>query len=165
LFSPLKQIVSILFFRTNLPCIPLIEIQRRVRSRFVHDFGTCKKNAAAQWRILTNLATKTRLKIPSRHCAAAFSFEVPKSCADLDPTILYISISGTYSKFVQKNKMTALGLPPTAMPEGWPQVATNNLFRFHNNEFDEMPCKLDSTEYARSFRTKPNPKVAARPKQ
>ena len=34
-------------------------------------------------------------------------------------------------------------------------IATNNLFRFHNNEFDEIPCKLDSTEYARSFRRYP----------
>jgi len=31
----------------------------------------------------------------------------------------------------------------------------NNLFCFHNNEFDEMRCKLDSTEYARSFRKYP----------
>jgi hypothetical protein len=33
----------------------------------------------------------------------------------------------------------------------------NNLFCFPNNEFDKLPCKLDSTEYARSFRTKPDP--------
>jgi len=25
-------------------------------------------------------------------------------------------------------------------------VTTDELFRFHNDEFDEMPCKLDSTE-------------------
>ena len=31
------------------------------------------------------------------------------------------------------------------------------MFRFYNNESDEMPCKLDSTEHARSFRTKTNP--------
>jgi len=36
-------------------------------------------------------------------------------------------------------------------------IATDNLFRFHSSEFDEIPCKLDSTEFARSFRTKPNP--------
>ena len=33
-------------------------------------------------------------------------------------------------------------------------ITTNSLFRFHNNEFDEMPCKLKSTEYAHLFRTK-----------
>ena len=36
-------------------------------------------------------------------------------------------------------------------------ISTNNLLRFHNNEFDEMPWKLDSTKYASSFQTKPNP--------
>ena len=38
-----------------------------------------------------------------------------------------------------------------------------HLFRFHKNEFDEMPCKLDSTEFARLFRTKPNPTVTLIP--
>jgi len=52
------------------------------------------------------------------------------------------------------------------MPERWPQVCRvditfelllTNLFRFHTNEFDEMPCKLDSNEYARLFPQYPNP--------
>jgi len=30
-------------------------------------------------------------------------------------------------------------------------MTIDNLFCFHNNEFNEIPCKLDSTEYARSF--------------
>jgi len=30
-------------------------------------------------------------------------------------------------------------------------ITTNELFRFHENEVDEMPCKLDSTENLRSF--------------
>jgi len=46
--------------------------------------------------------------VGSRHCAAAFSLQVPKSCTDLDPTLLYISTWGTYSKFVRKDKMLAL---------------------------------------------------------
>jgi len=63
------------------------------------------------------------------------------------------------------NKMLALGVClPVGMPEHWPQVcrvkitfeSLDNLFRFHNNEFDEMPCKMDSTEYAHSFGTKFN---------
>jgi len=33
---------------------------------------------------------QTRLKIGSRHCTAAFFLQVPKSCTDLDPTILCI---------------------------------------------------------------------------
>ena len=44
------------------------------------------------------------------HCAPAFSLRVPKSCTDLNLTILYISIPGTYSKFVRKNKMKTLGV-------------------------------------------------------
>jgi len=48
--------------------------------------------------------------VGSRHCAAAFSLKVPKSCKDLDPTLLYISTSGTHRKFVGKNKILALGI-------------------------------------------------------
>jgi len=36
-------------------------------------------------------------------------------------------------------------------------IITDSLFRFHNNELDELPRKLDSTEYARLFLTKSNP--------
>ena len=53
---------------------------------------------------------QTRLKVESRNCAATFSLQVPKSCTNLDPTILYISMYGTYSKFVRKDKMLALGV-------------------------------------------------------
>jgi len=32
-----------------------------------------------------------------------------------------------------------------------------NLFSFHRNKFDEMPCKLDSTENLRPFEKYPTP--------
>ena len=32
-----------------------------------------------------------------------------------------------------------------------------NSFRFHFNNVDEMPCKLESSEFAPPFRTNPNP--------
>jgi len=51
---------------------------------------------------------QTRFRIGSRHWAAAFSLQVPKSGVDLDPTLLYISILQTYSKIVRKTKMLAL---------------------------------------------------------
>ena len=38
----------ILFFRMNLLHVPNVEMSRRVRSRSVHDFGTCKENAAGR---------------------------------------------------------------------------------------------------------------------
>jgi len=34
---------------------------------------------------------------------------------------------------------------------------TDELFRFHNKNFDEMRCKLDSTENPRSFEKYPTP--------
>ena len=51
---------------------------------------------------------QTHSKIWSRHCAAAFPLQVPKSCTDLNLTMLYISILDTYSKFVRENKILAL---------------------------------------------------------
>jgi len=53
---------SILLFRTNLLYVPNIEMYRMVGSRSVHDFRTCKENAAAQCRLpifLTCLATRS----------------------------------------------------------------------------------------------------------
>jgi len=34
-------------------------------------------------------------------------------------------------------------------------ITPDELFRFHNNEFDEMPCKPDSTENPLSFKKYP----------
>ena len=31
-------------------------------------------------------------------------------------------------------------------------ITTDEFFRFHNNEFDEKPCELDSIENLRSFK-------------
>jgi len=36
-------------------------------------------------------------------------------------------------------------------------ITTDELFRFRNDEFDEMPCKLDSSENQRSFEKYPTP--------
>ena len=41
------------------------------------------------------------------HYAVAFSLQVPNLCTDLDPTLLYNSMLGNYSKFV---RMLALGI-------------------------------------------------------
>ena len=49
--------------------------------------------------------SQTRVKIGSRHCTAAFSLQVPKSCTHLDFTLFYILIFRTYTKFVRKDKM------------------------------------------------------------
>ena len=36
-------------------------------------------------------------------------------------------------------------------------ITTDKSIRFHNNKFDEMPCKLDSTDITRSFEKYPTP--------
>jgi len=36
-------------------------------------------------------------------------------------------------------------------------ITTDELFRFHNNEFDEMPYNLDSTENQHPFEKYPTP--------
>ena len=72
----------------------------------------------------------------------------------------------THSRFVRGEKMPALSVClPQPCPSAGRRFAMSrsrlnhfyHLFRFHNNELDEMPCKLDSTEFARSFWTIPNP--------
>jgi len=61
--------------------------------------------------LLESLKTCLAAKfVGSWHCAASFSLQVPKSCTDLDPTLLYILILRTYTKFVRKNKILALGV-------------------------------------------------------
>ena len=52
------------------------------------------------------LATKF---VGSQLCAAAFSLQA-RICTDVDPTLLYILIFRKHTKFVQKNKMIALGV-------------------------------------------------------
>jgi len=46
----------------------------------------------------------------SRHCASVLETQVPKLCTDLDLSLHYILILGTYSKFARKNNFLALGV-------------------------------------------------------
>jgi len=131
----------------------------------VHDFGTCKQNAAAH---VPTSDLETCLAAKRRKSPSAFCLQVPKSCADLDPTLLFIWIFRTYSKFeFRGKKMLALSVcfPQScarALAAGLPRqdhvwMTTKQSVRFHNNKFDGKPCELDSTEYARSF--EPNPSL------
>jgi len=62
-------------------------------------------------------------KIEICHCAAVLQTQVPKLCTDLDLSLLYILILGTYSKFARKNKFPiARRLLSAALLERWPQV-------------------------------------------
>jgi len=53
---------------------------------------------------------ETRFLPRSRHCVAVLQTRVPKLCADLDLSLLYILISGTYSEFAQKIYFPVLGV-------------------------------------------------------
>jgi len=63
---------------------------------------------------------------------------------------------------MEKSSASARFSLPAAMLERWPHwhiccqhhvwITTDKLFRFNNIEFDEMPCKLDSTENSCSFK-------------
>ena len=44
---------------------------------------------------------ETRFFPGSRHCVAVLQTQAPKVCTDLDLSLLYILISGTYSKFAK----------------------------------------------------------------
>ena len=44
------------------------------------------------------------------NCAAVVQMQVQKVCTDLDFSLLYILILGTYSKFARKNNFLALGV-------------------------------------------------------
>jgi len=57
-----------------------------------------------------------------RQYAAAFSLQVPNSCTDLDPTLLYISILWTQTNFVEGSNASARRLLPATLLERWPQV-------------------------------------------
>ena len=68
-----------------------------------------------------------------------FFMHAPKLWTDLDPTLLYIWISETYSKFVWKNKILVLGVcfrrHARALAAGLPlqdhvYITTNNVCRF-----------------------------------
>ena len=83
---------------------------------------------------------QTRLKIGSRHCVAAFSLQVPNSCTDFDETLLYISILTTYSTFVRKNEMLALGVC-------FPQQCPSTGHRF--------AASRSSVDYCRTIRSFP----------
>jgi len=71
-------------------------------------------------------------------CAAAFFLQVPKSCTDLDPTLLYISITvaDSYGKikcqrsaFASRSHTRALAAGFLHQAHVW--ITTDQLSRFH----------------------------------
>ena len=67
----------------------------------MHKIGTCVWRTAEQWKIRFVLRQNTFF---SGFCHRAFVLQaqVPKLCTDLDLSLLYTLILGTYSKFARK---------------------------------------------------------------
>ena len=62
---------------------------------------------SANFRFLNVIGREIRQNLALR---SGVFLQVPKSCTDLDLTLLYFLMRGTYSKLVQKNKMLTLGV-------------------------------------------------------
>jgi len=74
-----------------------------------------QKNAAARWRLrFQKKRVATRSVGRCQHALALF-LQVPNLCTDLDRTLLYILIVGTYSKFVWNIK-TLVGVCFSSLP-------------------------------------------------
>jgi len=109
----------------------------------------------------------TRFVMGSWYCAATLFLRIPKLCTDLDWTLPYILMLITYTKFVWKNKMLALGvcLPQTCSSAGRRFATSKSRLHYYqrivsfpqrlSSKFDELPCKLDPTENPRSFEKYP----------
>jgi len=69
---------------------------------------------------------ETRFFFGSRHCVAVLQTQVPKLYTDLDLSLLYILILGTYRKFAQKNNFLALGV---CFPQPWSSAARRSCVK------------------------------------
>jgi len=96
-------------------------------------------------------------KIGMWHFAVILFSQVSKKCKDLNLSLLYILILGTYSKFARKNNFQALGVcfSQPCSSAGRRFAASRSRSQktnsFVSTKIDEMHCKLDSIENLRSF--------------
>ena len=79
------------------------------------DLGLCTTSGLAleNRSAMTNSnfsCVETRFFSGIRHRVAVLHAQVPKLCTDLDLSLLYILILGTYSKFARKNNFLSLGV-------------------------------------------------------
>jgi len=80
-----------LFLHKNFLYVPFIEMQMRVRSRSVHNFGTGKRNVGAKWRLSKNFQVKRGFEsevataqphwfCKSRRCTQTYILLFPTLC-------------------------------------------------------------------------------------
>jgi len=108
-------------------------------------------------------------KIGIWHCAAVLCSQVPKTCTDLDLSLLYILNLGTYSKFVRENNFLALGVLISAasgLLERWLQVCRVKItFKEPpTNRFVSQPKSIKCVDIPLRIRVRsriPNPTLTA----
>ena len=105
-----------LIFCANLHSVPNIKMQRRLRSRSLHNFGTCAWRTNARWQNLEKKTSFDAGKIGFCHCTLVLQAKEPTLCTDLDLSLLYILIFGTYSKFARKINFLARKTPRYPTP-------------------------------------------------
>ena len=135
-------------------------------------FGYLRKDNRFQWRHPKEMCFARR----KRQNMALYSSSIYAStqkCTDLDLSLLFILKLGTYGKFARKNNVQssafasrrhaqALAACSTRLDHAY--ITTDESFRFHDNKFDEIPCKTDSTENPRSVEKYPTPTETFNPR-
>ena len=131
----------------------------------MHFLGTCEKKIAAQCQIPIFCCGRNTFFPRSRCCAAVVVSQVPNKCTDLYISLLYFLMLGTYNKFARENNFLVLGVC-FAQPS-WSarrRFATSESHYYRRivsfpqqQKFDEMRCKLDSTQNPLSLEKYPTP--------
>jgi len=105
---------DIFIFRANLPYVLCFKKFKKVRSRSVHNFGTCKKHSTAQCRDEFCGQTRSKFLIRSRHRAAPFKVLRLFACTEIVQRPRPHSPSIIWNKNIwqirTKNKMPELGV-------------------------------------------------------
>jgi len=167
-----RRALANFIFRANLLCVPNIksnadwDLGLPLRNAKLHFFAMPNSNRCAM--LNSNFsAGETSFFSRKFSLRTGSHFASTHKCTDLDLSLVYILMFWTHGKFVRKiiskrSLSVCFRSHTRALAAGLPRqdhvyITTDELFRFHNDEFDEMPCKLDSTENLRSFGKYPTP--------
>ena len=146
----------------------------------MHNFGTCVSRTPAQWRHPKKKRCLDAGKIGCRHCAAVLETQAPwrnpifpalKHVFSVThwPLRTHLPLRSLLSRMCSRNTSPEVVHRPRSQSPLHVDIrnissfadhvykTTDESFRFHNKNFDEMRCKLDSTENPRSFEKYPTP--------
>ena len=132
-------------------------LKSKCRGDWLHwDLGRCtfwvltKREALRNSKFRIFFGGRNTCFFGSRHGTAVLFSQVPKKCTDLDLSLLYILISGTYSKLNLKNDFLALSVcirsPARALAASLPRQdhvykTTDESFRFTTKK--SMKCVVN----------------------